>query len=67
MTATFLLPFAIGIAETLERNIMTDAFGLIAIVATIPLITVQLIGLIYKIKTKTNYTDPVYNEEIIDY
>lgn len=67
MTATFLLPFAIGIAETLEKNILTDAFGLIAIVATIPLITVQLIGLIYKIKTKAVYTDPVYNEEIIDY
>lgn len=67
MTATFLLPFAIGIAETLGKNILTDAFGLIAIVATIPLITVQLIGLIYNIKTKAVYTDPVYNEEIIDY
>lgn len=67
MTATFLLPFAIGIAESLGKNILTDAFGLIAIVATIPLITVQLIGLIYKIKTKAVYTDPVYNEEIIDY
>jgi len=67
MTATFLLPFAIGIAEALGRNILTDAFGLIAIVATIPLITVQLVGLLYKIKTKTVYADPVYNEEIIDY
>ncbi len=67
MTATFLLPFAIGIAESLERNVLTDAFGLVAIVATIPLITVQLVGLIYKIKTKTNYNDPIYNEEIIDY
>lgn len=67
MTATFLLPFAIGIAESLGKNVLTDAFGLIAIVATIPLITVQLVGLVYKIKTKTNYNDPIYNEEIIDY
>lgn len=67
MTATFLLPFAIGIAESLGKNVLTDAFGLIGLVATIPLITVQLVGLIYKIKTKNNYTDPVYNEEIIDY
>lgn len=67
MTATFLLPFAIGIAEALGRNVLTDAFGLVAIVATIPLITVQLVGLIYNIKTKFNYADPLYNEEIIDY
>lgn len=67
MTATFLLPFAIGIAEALGKNVLLDAFGLIATVATIPLITVQLIGLIYKFKTKTTYTDPVYNEEVIDY
>ena len=67
MTATFLLPFAIGVAEALGHNVLTDAFGLIAIVATIPLITVQLVGLIYKYKTKVNYNDPIYNEEIIDY
>ena len=67
MTATFLLPFAIGVAEALGHNVLTDAFGLIAIVATIPLITVQLVGLIYKFKTKVNYNDPIYNEEIIDY
>ena len=69
MSATFLLPFAIGIAEALNRNVLTDAFGLIALVATTPLITIQIVGLIYKIKTKhqIDYTDPVYNEEIIDY
>lgn len=67
MTATFLLPFAIGVAEALGHNVLTDAFGLIAIVATIPLITVQLVGLIYKFKTKVIYNDPIYNEEIIDY
>lgn len=69
MSATFLLPFAIGIAEALGRNVLTDAFGLIALVATIPLITIQIVGLIYKIKSnrQIDYTDPVYNEEIIDY
>ena len=68
MTATFLLPFAIGLAETLNRNVLTDAFGLIAMVATIPLIVVQFVGIIYKIKLKrVSYSDPVYNEEIIDY
>lgn len=69
MTATFLLPFAVGIAEQLERNVLTDAFGLIALVASTPLIVVQIVGLIYKYKTKTvdKLTDVKYNEEIIDY
>lgn len=67
MTATFLLPFVIGITESLGGNVLTDAFGLIALVATIPLITIQIIGLIYKLKAKVEYNNPVFNEEIIDY
>ncbi len=69
MTATFLLPFAVGLAESLNRNVLTDAFGLIAIVSTVPLVTIQIVGIIYKIKTrvKIDYKDPIYNAEIIDY
>ncbi|MGN0970591.1 MAG: DUF1538 family protein, partial [Aristaeellaceae bacterium] len=33
-------------------NIMTDAFGLVALVAMMPLITVQIMGLIYVLKTR---------------
>ena len=69
MTATFLLPFAVGVAESLNKNVLTDAFGLIALVATIPLITIQIVGLIYRIKTShiVKYNDTKYNEEIINY
>lgn len=68
LSATFLLPFVIGLSESLGRNILTDAFGLIAIVATTPLVVIQVVGLIYKIKTKKiAYNNAVYNEEIIDY
>ena len=68
MSATFLLPFVVGISESLGRNILTDAFGLIAIVATTPLVVIQIVGLIYKIKTKKiAYKNALYNEEIIDY
>ena len=49
MTSTFLLPFAIGACTNPER-IMTDAFGLVAMVAMIPLIAIQLMGIIYKNK-----------------
>lgn len=68
MTATFLLPFVIGISESLNRNVLTDAFGLIAIVATTPLVVVQIVGLIYKFKSKKiTLENAKYNEEIIDY
>ena len=67
MTASFLLPFAIGIAQLLNKDILTSAFGLVAIVATIPLITVEIIGIVYKIKTKKLTKEQLYYAEIIDY
>lgn len=45
MTATFLLPFTMGACEAVGGNILTDAFGVIAMVAMIPLITIQSLGL----------------------
>ena len=51
MTATFLLPLAMGACEALGGNILTDAFGIVAMVAMTPLIIIQLIGLLYRIKT----------------
>ena len=52
MTATFLLPFAMGACETLGGNVVTDAFGVVAMVAMTPLITIQLLGLVYQLKLK---------------
>lgn len=52
MTATFLLPFAMGACETLGGNIITDAFGIVAMVAMTPLITIQIMGLIFKLKER---------------
>lgn len=45
MTATFLLPFAQGACIALGGNILSDAFGIVAMVAMTPLITIQLLGL----------------------
>ena len=50
MTATFLLPFAMGACSALGGNIITDAFGIVAMVAMTPLITIQIMGLIFQIK-----------------
>ena len=52
MTATFLLPFAMGACEALGGNIITDAFGIISMVAMTPLITIQTMGLIFRIKER---------------
>lgn len=52
LTATFMLPFAMGACAALGGNIMTDAFGLVAMVAMMPLITVQIMGAIYVVKSK---------------
>ena len=52
MTATFLLPLATGACESLGGNILTDAFGIVAMVAMTPLVTIQLLGLYYKLKTR---------------
>ena len=45
MTTTFILPFAVGACEMLGGNIMTDAFGTVAMIAMTPLITIQVLGL----------------------
>ena len=50
MTATFLLPFAMGACQALGGNIIADAFGIVAMVAMTPLITIQIMGVIFKIK-----------------
>lgn len=54
MTATFLLPFAMGACSAMGGNILTDAFGIVAMVAMTPLVTIQVMGLYYKLKTKND-------------
>lgn len=51
MTATFLLPFAMGACEALGGNILTDAFGIVAMVAMTPLVAIQILGLVYQRKS----------------
>ena len=50
MTTTFLLPFAMGAGEALGGNVLTDAFGIVALVAMTPLCTIQLLGLADRIR-----------------
>ncbi len=52
MTSTFLLPLSIGACSAVGGNIMTDAFGVVALVALTPLIAIQLMGLVYQLKLR---------------
>jgi len=51
LTATFMLLFAMGASRTLGGNVMSDAFGLVSMVAMMPLITVQGMGAVFVIKS----------------
>lgn len=46
MTSGFILPFSIGVCVALQGGdaVLRDAFGVVAVVAMTPLITIQLLG-----------------------
>ena len=52
MTATFLLPLAQGACIAVGGDIVKDAFGVVAMVAMTPLITIQILGVIYKLRSR---------------
>lgn len=52
MTTTFLLPLAMGACEAVGGNVLTDAFGIVALVAMTPLLTIQMLGLADKLHKK---------------
>lgn len=52
MTATFLLPFAVGACLSVGGDIIADAFGVVAMVAMTPLVTIQSLGLVYRFRRK---------------
>ncbi|NLB29144.1 MAG: DUF1538 domain-containing protein [Clostridiales bacterium] len=66
MTATFMLPFTVGACSTVGGNLMTDAFGIVAMVAMTPLITIQALGLIYKFKTKNIDVEVIEEQTVLE-
>ena len=68
VTTTFLIPFSIGICTSLGGNILTDAFGVVALIAMTPLISIQISGLIYSIKLnkQNKKLQTTTSQEIID-
>ena len=56
MTAAFLLPLAQGACVAVGGNIVTDAFGVVAMVAMTPLITIQLLGILSRLQIRRTRT-----------
>lgn len=53
MTSTFVLSFSIGVTSVIPgANPLTDAFGIVAMVAMTPLITIQILGILYQKKAR---------------
>jgi len=65
MTSTFLLPLSIGACQALGGNLMTDAFGVVALVALTPLIAIQIMGLVYQIKTRKAQKNIIKPAEVL--
>lgn len=69
MTTSFILPLALGLCNAVGGNVATEGFGVVAFVAMTPLITIQILGLLYKIaknKNKGKKTEEQSEEDIID-
>lgn len=77
MTATFLLPFAMGACQAVGGNIVRDAFGIVAMVSMTPLIAIQIQGVVYKYRLRrqektgtetisVSYLDILADDDIIE-
>ncbi len=66
LTATFMLPLAMGACSALGGNIMTDAFGLVALVAMMPLITIQIMGAVFTVKSRKVSEEEIFEPAFAD-
>ena len=69
MTSTFLLPLAMGACTALGGNVVTDAFGVVALVALAPPVAIQIMGVIYVHRAKAvaeNKADLLPDDGVID-
>lgn len=63
MTTAFLLPLAMGACEGAGGSVLKDAFGIVANVAMTPLISIQVLGLLYQWKLHVKSKHPVVEKK----
>ncbi len=69
LTSAFILPISIGLCSSLGKDEGLYAFGIVALVALFPIITIQILGLIYKLlraKASRSERNEAGNDEIIE-
>ena len=66
LTSTFILPFIVGVCFAMsgEASILTDAFGLVAMVAMTPLISIQALG--FKAVVTKHVKEKIAMKRILD-
>ena len=68
MMSAFVLPLCIGACSAVGGDVMNDAFGCVALVAMAPIIAIEIMGLLYKMKSERNIRRFVaVKEEFIRY
>jgi len=69
MTVAFLLPLALGATEALGGNPLEDAFGMVAMVAMTPPVTIQLLGIFTKVRAirATRLSKTHFSESVIEF
>ena len=66
LSTSILLPVLIGICYQMNGNVLTDAFGLVAFVALSPLLTIQLLGIVYRIISNKKTKETKLDETIVE-
>ena len=59
MTATFMLSLMMGVSLSRGGNVLRDAFGVVALVAMMPLLSIQAVGFFYERKRRAEEKQPV--------
>ena len=62
MTATFMLQFVMGASIAMGGSVLRDAFGVVAMVAMLPLLSIQAVGFIYELKAKHTAAVETYGD-----
>ena len=66
MVVAFILPICVGMSSALGQDIMLYAFGVAGMVATTPILTVQILGLIFMIKTSYDKKKDKKEKQILE-
>jgi len=67
LTTSFLLPLCIGACVIKGGNVLSLAFGVGALVCLMPIIIIQVLGIVYDRKLKSNTRNMDFDESIIDF